>query len=154
MEMVERIKLKKSTSEVDSIIYFLKEKGKVVYVGESSTGMARPFQHMIKKRFDEIEIYKAPKEKTLRQIEERKLIVEYLPRYNRSMVAQGFRESMKDQGMVEKKEIWTIAREIKEYSITNSLLRKMQETDSYIVQRDMHFVSFEDANAILGFEAC
>lgn len=68
------------------IIYFLLNKKKIVYIGESGKGIARPFQHTKDKIFDSILIFKASSDTMERKIEEERLINLHKPIYNKSKI--------------------------------------------------------------------
>lgn len=66
-----------------SIIYFLIKDNEVVYVGQSSLGICRPFQHTTKD-FDSVSILKCKNEE-LDYLESR-FILKYKPKYNHSIL--------------------------------------------------------------------
>lgn len=64
-----------------TMIYFLLDKAEVVYVGQTTNGVGRPFQHAKDKKFDSVKIIPCPKEK-LDEMES-VYITKYNPKYNR-----------------------------------------------------------------------
>lgn len=64
-----------------AMIYFLLDNAEVVYVGQTTNGVGRPFQHANDKTFDSVKIIPCPKEK-LDEMES-VYITKYTPKYNR-----------------------------------------------------------------------
>lgn len=64
----------------DCFIYFLINKGEVVYVGQTTQGIIRPFSHK-DKQFDSVRIMLCKKEEL--DILEDKFIKKYTPKYNK-----------------------------------------------------------------------
>lgn len=65
------------------IIYFLTDGEEVVYVGQSKTGLSRPYQHA-NKRFDKVSVFRC-KEDELDYLET-KYIQKYKPKYNKTII--------------------------------------------------------------------
>lgn len=65
-----------------SFVYFLIEKGNIVYVGQTTQGLSRPFHHT-DKSFDEVRMVEVPSD--MLDTFEKFYILKYSPRYNKDL---------------------------------------------------------------------
>ena len=104
------------------LVYFLLKGEEVVYVGQTTKGMSRPFQHALDKDFDSVKVIETEKENL--DILEGCFIEKYTPKYNSKIVGKDLFKSFKSlKSIIRKNEgfenitIWDIKHAIKKLGI-------------------------------------
>ena len=131
------------TNAPQSFVYFLLDGNEVVYVGQTSAGLGRPFQHMHDKVFDCVKII--PCKKCELDKMESAYITKYKPKYNRIINAALYvrlltaRNKLRDRGCIGYT-IPHLKRDAKQLNITFELFNGKQYIQINDIDRLFSFV--------------
>ena len=118
-----------------SCVYFLLNRGKVVYVGKTEKGLLRILSHCTNKVFDEIRIKKVALSKL--DEAETKYIAEYNPKYN-SLLTNAYSSTRIKQILKTEYNVVVLKREIDRYIASSVRDYYMFNGNKYISKKDLN----------------